>query len=94
MSYFIIWKFSSDVDEHHKYSEVQLLLHSNDGDTLDPNKVIWDFSQRLLHIYEQLPPSDINNQQRITLQGSSREHTHGILLRYKIIFLGLLAEEI
>ena len=39
MSSFIIYNFSPDVVEHQKDSEVQLLLHINDGDTLDPNQV-------------------------------------------------------
>ena len=61
MSYFIIWNFSSDVDEHQKDNEVQLLLHSNDGDTLDPNQVeappsgvlpsLWYSRECVLHVW-------------------------------------------
>ena len=38
MSSFIILNFSSDMDDHQKDSEVQILRYSNDGYTLDPNQ--------------------------------------------------------
>ena len=67
------------------------------GSVIQESRAWWyhlGYIQRLLYIYVQLPPSAVNNQQRITLKICSRERTHDILLRYTIIFLVLLAEEI
>ena len=61
MSSFVTWESSSDVDEHQKDSEVQLLLNINDGDTLDPNQVdappsgvfpiLWYSRECVLHVW-------------------------------------------